>query len=189
MAEESGNNLSPEARRELLKLAREAIKHYLEHQEQLPYSSEDTELSRRFGAFVTLRLNCQLRGCIGFITSEKPLWQTIIDAAVSAAFNDPRFGPVTPDEVDNLEIEISVLSTPVVVSDTEEIEVGRDGLIITDGHHRGLLLPQVASEYGWDREQFLEYTCRKAALPPDAWRKGAVIERFEAQVFGEKEFV
>ena len=176
---------SPETQAELLRLAREAIAHYLHNREILPFTSDDPALRVESGVFVSLHKAGALRGCIGYIVSHNPVYQTVIDAAVSAAFNDPRFNPLRADELDSLDIEISLLSPPVEVSDPEEIKVGRDGLIITEGHYRGLLLPQVATEYGWDRETFLAHTCNKAGLPSDAWKHGALIERFEAQVFGE----
>jgi len=139
------------------------------------------------GAFVTLRRGGDLRGCIGTFHAAEPLYRTVAEMARSAAIGDPRFPPVRPDEVSNLEIEISVLTPMRRIRDPNEIEVGRHGLCIARGHHRGVLLPQVATEYGWDRTEFLEHTCLKAGLPLNAWQEGADIYVFEAEVFGERE--
>lgn len=137
------------------------------------------------GAFVTLRQYLgELRGCIGRAMSSQPLFQTVADCTVEAARLDPRFSPVRPDELAELRIEISVLSALEDVS-PEQIEVGCHGLLISVGLRRGLLLPQVAREWGWDRERFLDETCLKAGLPRDAWRHGARIQAFTAEVFAE----
>ena len=109
-----------------------------------------------------------------------------MEMAEAAALRDPRFPPVSPDELDDLEIEISVLTVPKEIHDINEIEVGKHGIIIERGFNSGLLLPQVATEYGWDRITFLEHTCRKAGLPPNAWKeKGTIIKIFSAEVFDE----
>lgn len=170
---------------ELLRLARTTIEHHLKTGKRPDYASDNPKLSRESGAFVTLHIRNMLRGCIGYVESDKPLFETVMDAAISASQSDPRFPPVTLDELESLHIEISVLTPPQIVDDIAEIQVGRDGLIITSGPYRGLLLPQVASEYGWDRETFLDHTCQKAGLPAKSWQKDATIERFSAQVFGE----
>ncbi len=136
------------------------------------------------GAFVTLRKQGRLRGCIGHVKADKPLYHTVRECAVAAALSDPRFSPVTPQELPLIQIEISVLSELQVVA-PEQIEVGRHGLYISKGPQGGLLLPQVAVEWGWEREKFLEQTCLKAGLPADAWRQGAIVQAFTAQVFGE----
>ena len=188
MGEESDRGIGLESQKELLRIAREAIGYFLEQRKYLPYETENSELLNQYGAFVSLHKGGNLRGCIGYVTSEKPLHRTIIEAAVSAALNDPRFPPVQAAELDSIEIEISVLTHPQTVEDVSEIVPGRDGLIISDGHHRGLLLPQVATEYNWDRDTFLSHTCLKAGLPQDAWKSGVTIERFEAQVFNEADF-
>ncbi len=145
------------------------------------------ELLELRGAFVTLKRKGQLRGCIGYIEAVKPLWQTIVDCTGSSARNDYRFPPVEPEELPEIHIEISVLTPRETIDDVSAIEVGRHGILLTKGVCRGLLLPQVAVEYGWDREQFLRHTCRKAGLPEDSWKKGARIEIFSADVFGEEE--
>lgn len=136
------------------------------------------------GAFVTLHKGEHLRGCIGHIEVLKPLPQTVRECAVASALYDPRFEPVTPDELPDLRIEISVLS-PFVEIAPEQVEVGVHGLLISRGARRGLLLPQVAVQWEWDRERFLSETCRKAGLEGDAWQHGAKVQAFTAQVFAE----
>jgi len=168
----------------LLRMAREAIVEYL-HRNRLPEVQEPAEALRQpCGAFVTLRKGKRLRGCIGYVEAVKPLYTTVRECAVAAAFHDPRFHPVAPQEVPELSLEISVLS-PLAEITPENIEVGRHGLLISRGVQRGLLLPQVAVEWHWNREQFLEETCLKAGLPSDAWRHGATIQAFTAQAFEE----
>jgi AmmeMemoRadiSam system protein A len=137
------------------------------------------------GAFVSLHKQGELRGCIGYVHAVRSLLQTVMEAAAAAASRDPRFPPVRAYELPDLELEISVLSLFRAVR-AEEIQVGTHGLMISQDRRHGLLLPQVALEHHWDRERFLEETCRKAGLAPDAWRRGATIEAFTAEVFGEK---
>jgi AmmeMemoRadiSam system protein A len=175
-------------RTRLLRIAREAIAAALGGDPLVLDAVDlDPALTRLAGAFVTLHdQSGDLRGCIGSIQATAPLLKAVASSAVSAALRDPRFPPVRPDELESLHLEISVMSPIVPVTNVEEIEVGRDGLIISRGGAAGLLLPQVASEYGWDRETFLSQTCRKAGLPADAWRApGTRIERFSAEVFSE----
>jgi AmmeMemoRadiSam system protein A len=136
------------------------------------------------GAFVTLYKEGRLRGCIGHIGALRPLWATVRECVKAAALDDPRFDPVTPAELPSLRIEISILS-PLVDVAPQQVEVGRHGLLISRGAQRGLLLPQVAVEWNWDRGQFLEETCLKAGLPADAWQHGAKIQAFTAQVLKE----
>ena len=180
------DQLTKEEQKILLKLAREAIEEFLKNGKRKKFETKKPRLNRSGGAFVTIKINHHLRGCIGYITSPRPLYETIIDAAISAAVNDPRFPPLTLAELEQAKLEISVLTPPQRIEDINEIEVGKHGLIITKGLNKGLLLPQVASEEGWDRDTFLQYTCLKAGLPPDAWKQGATIEVFSAQVFGEE---
>lgn len=182
------NAFSVAERRTMLELARSALCHRLEKgaSYQVELARYPVNLRRRCGLFVTLTKDGRLRGCRGTTRPTAPLAQSIAAMAVESALADRRFKPVTRDELDGLEIEISVLSPPVVVEDVSEIEVGRDGLIISKHFHRGLLLPQVPTQYGWDRKQFLEHLCRKADLPTDAW-KDARIYRFTAEVFSESE--
>lgn len=168
----------------LLAIAREALVSYLDAG-GIPTVPEPGErLQQPCGAFVTLRKGKSLRGCIGVVETIKPLYVTAGECAVWAAMNDPRFRPVVKPEVAGLNIEVSVLS-PLFEIAPEAIEVGQHGLLVSMGPNRGLLLPQVAVQWKWSREQFLEETCRKAGLPADAWRQGAKIRGFTAQVFEE----
>jgi uncharacterized protein len=168
----------------LLRMARESLIGYLESGDiaKPPESSES--LCQACGVFVTLRKGKHLRGCIGVVETDKPLYVTVRECAVLSATSDPRFSKVTKQEVAGLNIEISVLSPPFDIA-PEVVEIGNHGLIISQGAARGLLLPQVAVQWKWDREQFLQETCRKAGLPPDAWQHGAKIRAFTAQIFEE----
>lgn len=141
-------------------------------------------LKENRGAFVTIKRRGQLRGCIGQIEGKGPLYKTVEEMAEAAAFRDPRFHAVMGQELLELEYEISVLTPFHRIDDVSEIEVGKHGLYIKRGWQSGLLLPQVATEYGWDRQTFLEHTCAKAGLPSDAWKdKNAEIYVFSADVF------
>lgn len=179
---------SLEQRRTLLRIAHRAILSVLERQ---PFS-EPPPLSSRLleprGVFTTLYLpddrHRQLRGCVGYAAAIAPLYRAVAETARAAAFEDSRFLPVTKEEALKLQISLSVLSHLFPIH-PEAVEVGRHGLVISDGARRGLLLPQVSLENGWDRETFLEQTCRKAGLPLNAWRKAAAIEAFTAEVFGD----
>ena len=170
----------------LLRLARQAIEAAVSGTHPPSFDCPEGPLTELMGAFVTLHRSGRLRGCIGNIESHRPLFQTVCDCACSAALADPRFEPVVPKEVPQLHLEISVLS-PLEEARPEDVEVGRHGLLISRGFQRGLLLPQVATQYRWGRETFLEETCLKAGLPSDAWRRGARIQIFTAQVFAEPE--
>lgn len=180
--------LSAEARRELLRIAREAISAAVHGRTHQPESAPP-ETQEPAGAFVTIHHNHTLRGCIGQIEAHGPLSATVAHCAVSAATHDPRFPALTAQELAGTEIEISVLTPMQPVASPDEIEVGRDGLLIQQGYRSGLLLPQVATEWGWDRETFLAQTCRKAGLPLDAWKHGAEIYRFQAEIFSERDFL
>ena len=171
----------------LLEIARRAIRSALDGGAYvLPDNLPKTLMTGR-GAFVTLKKDGELRGCIGRLTSDEPLARVVAQMAVQAAFYDPRFPEVTRDELDGLSVEISVLTPFQRVTDVGMIEVGRHGLLVARGGRRGLLLPQVPVEQGWDRESFLDNTCRKAGLPNKAWREaGTEIYCFSAQVFGEE---
>jgi AmmeMemoRadiSam system protein A len=148
-----------------------------------------SRLAQPGGAFVTLTLGGHLRGCIGYVESSDPLVRTVASVAVKSAFEDPRFTPLTATEYGTVRVEISVLTPPAPVADPSLIEVGRHGLIVELGRSRGLLLPQVAVEYGWDTAEFLAHTSRKAGLPADGWRRpGARILAFTAEVFGEADY-
>jgi AmmeMemoRadiSam system protein A len=181
--------LNDTLRKQLLRIARESIEavHAGGRAPQWSAADVDEELHRPAGAFVTLKTRSgDLRGCIGSIHAVHPLYEAVASSAISAAFRDPRFPPVQPQELAQLEIEISVMGPIELVRTPDDIEVGRDGLIVSRGRNAGLLLPQVAIEYGWDRETFLAQTCVKAGLPPAAWRlQDTRIERFAAEVFGE----
>jgi AmmeMemoRadiSam system protein A len=179
--------LNEEQRKTLLRIARQSIAAVLDGRSP-DWKADDFDetLRQPAGAFVTLTREGDLRGCIGSIRAVEPLYKAVASSAVSAAFRDPRFPPLAPGELDHLELEISVMGPIERVTNIEEIVVGRDGLIISRGPYAGLLLPQVATEYGWDRETFVEQTCRKAGLPVDAWRaQDCRIEKFSALVFGE----
>jgi len=138
------------------------------------------------GAFVTILHASELRGCLGRLNVNLPLSHLVVELAQSVADSDPRFDPVRPDELQDITFEISVLSPQREVESADAIEVGRHGLIVEQGRNRGLLLPQVAIEHGWDRDTFLDHTCLKAGLLPGAWRRGARVYVFEAEVFGER---
>lgn len=142
-------------------------------------------LGRRAGAFVTLRNHGDLRGCIGRVEATAALSRVVAECALAAATEDSRFPPVTPSEVHDLEIEISVLGPLEALTTLDDFDVGRHGLVVSAGWQRGLLLPQVAVERRWDRETFLAQTCHKAGLPRDAWKHGADVWRFEAEVFSD----
>jgi AmmeMemoRadiSam system protein A len=144
-------------------------------------------LDRPGGAFVTVFVKGELHGCVGLPEAREPLGQVVSYCAGAAAFGDPRFPPVTLPDLKDLSLEISVLTPAEAVVDPAVVEVGRHGLVVEQGAARGLLLPQVPVEHGWTREQFLDQTCIKAGLPPDAWRRGARVYSFEALVFAEGE--
>lgn len=183
-------SLNPEEKKFLLQLARTSIQSFLEKKNRPQTEYFSPTLKKESGVFVTLHKNGQLRGCIGYVHGFRPLQDGVIEMAISAAFNDPRFEPLRKDELPGIEIEISVLSPLTKVQDLSEIEIGRDGLLIKQNHREGLLLPQVATEYHWDRQTFLEQTCRKAGLPADAWQdENTEIFRFSAIIFNEKDIV
>jgi AmmeMemoRadiSam system protein A len=175
---------SSSERRLLLRLAHQSIETALRGGE-FDLSSPGEHLAEFRGAFVTLHIQDRLRGCIGFVAASRPLFRTIVEAARGAAFDDPRFEPVTETEAPALKVEISVLS-PLRTIAADDVVVGKHGLVVTQGNCRGLLLPQVPLEWGWDRETFLEQTCLKAGLETDAWRHGAELQAFKAEVFGEE---
>lgn len=183
--------LSHKAQQDLLLLARQALRRYFGLEPQVLPPPQTEELAQPGGAFVTLHMRnvageSMLRGCIGTVQTQKPRYQTIQEMAVAAATRDPRFEPVTKEELDDIEIEISLLGELQTLTDVNELEIGKHGLLIQLGDQRGLLLPQVASEQGWDRETFLRQTSRKAGLADDAWQKPETqIQMFSAQVFSE----
>jgi len=178
--------LDASQRKELLGIARRALDGYLGAGKIPPEEGVRGKLAAHGAAFVTLTKNGRLRGCIGYTEAVAPLFKVVQECAVAAATEDPRFPPVSPNELPSLRFEISVL-TPLVPIRPEEVEVGRHGLMVAQGGMRGLLLPQVPVEWGWDRETFLDQTCVKAGLSPSAWRHGATLRAFTAEVFGEQE--
>ncbi len=181
-------SLTEDEKKELLEIARKSVEAAVKREPLPEIEPRNPRLEEPWGAFVTLKKNGQLRGCIGYIVGLKPLYQTVQDVAVSAALNDPRFPPVTPDELPQLSYEISVLTPLKRVSNIEDIEVGRHGLLIKKGYYQGLLLPQVAVEEGWDKYTFLDHTCLKAGLPVGCWRDpDTEIYSFEAIVFSDEE--
>lgn len=178
--------LAPDDRKRLLRLAREALEARVRH-ERPPAVGGGGELDAPCGAFVTLHAHGELRGCLGRVDTDAPLAETVADLGALVADSDPRFSPLSRDELPDIDLEISVLTPEREVGSVAEIEIGRHGLIVEHAGRRGLLLPQVATEYGWDRETFLHHACLKAHLPGDAWRRGARILVFEAEVFGERQ--
>ena len=178
--------LSLSEKKLLLSTARSAIEAATQDKPLPTLKNIPPSLEVPSGAFVTLKEHDELRGCIGYIESETPLINTVQEVAVKSALTDPRFNPVVETEVSSLEIEISVMSPIEEIKDVKIIEVGKHGLIIQKGMRRGLLLPQVPVEYGWDRETFLNQTARKAGLPTNAWqRPDTKLFIFTAEVFSE----
>ena len=172
----------------LLKIARETIENTVLGSPPGQYSIDDPVLNTECGAFVTIHNGGNLRGCIGNITANTPLWQTVRNMAVEASTRDPRFPPVTSRELDDIDIEVSALSPLRQIKDIDEVEIGRHGILIRKGLNQGLLLPQVATENGFDRISFLEHTCMKAGLPRNCYRdRDCQIFIFSATVFGEQE--
>ncbi|NOY59528.1 MAG: AmmeMemoRadiSam system protein A [Calditrichaeota bacterium] len=183
---ESG--LTRQQKKTLLRVARETIEKVTAGKPHPSFEFDDPLFREERGAFVTIHKNDDLRGCIGYVRAMKPLLETIVEMAEAAALHDPRFHPVQPDEVKDLEIEISVLTPLRKIEQVDEIQVGVHGLMLENGFSSGLLLPQVAKEYNWDRDTFLEHTCMKAGLARDAWKdKNTKIYVFSADVFSEKE--
>lgn len=195
--------LSEKEKEELLKLARRTLEVYLKDKEIPTFDLLSGELTKPGGAFVTLHhentlarvtrsgvaaSSGTLRGCIGQFESSDPLHKTVQKMAIAAATEDPRFYPVHLSELPEIQIEISVLSPLETVQRLTDIKVGVHGVCVSEEYHRGVLLPQVATEHCWDRETFLSQTCLKAGLPPDVWEKGSVlIQIFTAEVFREKD--
>jgi AmmeMemoRadiSam system protein A len=171
-------------RRELLRIARASIAAEV-NRIPLVVQSTGEAPARRAGAFVTLHRNGALRGCIGHIEPDQPLAEVVASCAAAACRSDPRFPAVTEAELPDVEIELSVLGPLEVVTALDQIEIGRHGLVVEMQGRRGLLLPQVAAEYGWDRQTFVEQTCHKAGLPKQGWPRGATIWKFDAEVFCE----
>ena len=181
-------SLTAEEKKALLHIARTTIEAVVKGEPLPEFSVSSPTLEQNRGAFVTIHTkDGRLRGCIGLFQSADPLYKTVSQMAKAAATDDPRFSPLREEELRSIRIEISVLSPLERIDDVEQIEVGRHGIYIVKGNHRGVLLPQVAVEYGLDRYQFLDHTCLKAGLPPGCWREGADIYIFDAEVFGEQD--
>ena len=176
--------LTPEMQRQLLAIARTAlvarVRRTRAPQPGLPEASQLLN-----GAFVTIFYKGELRGCLGRVTSDIPLPALVHHLAQEVADSDPRFDPVRQEELNDISLEVSVLTPEREIQSVSDIELGRHGLIVEHGSHRGLLLPQVPTEHGWDRAAFVAHSCMKAGLPADAWRHGARLFVFEAEVFGE----
>jgi AmmeMemoRadiSam system protein A len=174
---------SGEERSLLLKLAHESIQSALANR-KVSLDPPSPHLAETRGVFTTLYLFEHLRGCVGYVFPTTSLFRAVAETAQAAAFEDTRFRPVAPEEASDLTISLSILS-PITSIPPEKVQIGKHGLLISQHGHRGLLLPQVAVEHHWDRLTFLAETCRKAGLPLDAWRQGALIEAFTAEVFGD----
>ncbi len=177
--------IDPSLRRELLALARAALEACVRG-ECLPAVPTGSD-TRAAGLFVTIYCSGDLRGCLGTLDPHEPLWDAVVRLAAEVSREDYRFRPISPSELPHVTMGLSVLTPAEQVIDPTVIEIGRDGLIIQQGRCKGLLLPQVATEHGWDRETFLAQTCVKAGLPADAWQRGATILRFQAEVFSDQE--
>lgn len=178
--------LTRKEQEKLLRIARETIVSYVTSGKIPAIENDSKGLNAENGCFVTIKQKGQLRGCIGNFVSDRPLYKLVQEMAVSAATRDPRFYPLKPADLDDFELDISVLSPLERAASAEEIQVGTHGIYIVKGSSRGVLLPQVATEYGWDRETFLRHTCLKAGLPENAWQGECEIYIFSALVFGEK---
>lgn len=184
MTEDFTFTLTDEEKQALKSLAEKSIASTLAGIPDEPGTPPTPRLNEKFGAFVTLSLDGNLRGCIGHVIGDIPLWETVHEMARQAAFHDPRFPALNPKEFERVGIEISILSPLTPCPDPSLIEVGRHGLLINKDSQSGLLLPQVPAEWGWDRETFLAQTCSKAGLPADAWKSpDANLFWFEAEVF------
>lgn len=174
-------------KKRLLEIARKTIEEYLSSGRRRDFQEEDVRLKEISGAFVTLHKHKELRGCIGNIIGQKPLFETVRDMAIESAATDPRFSPVTKEELKEIEIEISVLSPLKKIAHIDEFQLGTHGVLVRRGFAQGVFLPQVADETGWNKEEFLSYLCaHKAGLSSDAWKDPATeIFIFSAQVFSE----
>ncbi len=169
----------------LVKLAHEAIESALEDR-VISLDPPSAHLAEPRGAFTTIYLEGHLRGCVGYVLPVLSLYRAVAETARAAASQDTRFLPVTLEEARRLEVSLSILS-PLSPIEPEQVEIGRHGLVVSLGNHRGLLLPQVPVEHHWDANTFLEQTCRKAGLPPEAWKSGATLESFTAEIFGDSD--
>jgi AmmeMemoRadiSam system protein B/AmmeMemoRadiSam system protein A len=182
--------LSPEDKKQLLALARQTLRYALDHQRvpapsDLSFTPSESMQPPR-AAFVTLKKHGQLRGCVGDIFPQRPLYKSVITNAIYAGFGDRRFPQLQKDEYDQIKVEISALTPPTPVASWRDIRIGIDGMVLSKGGLSAVFLPQVAPEQGWDLETTLKYLSQKAGLPPDAWKEGASFQVFQADVFGEE---
>jgi AmmeMemoRadiSam system protein A len=177
--------LSVAEKRKLINIARESIISFINERPVSDFDVKEEKLLARQGCFVTIKSEGKLRGCLGQFNSDRPLHQLVKDMAIAAATRDPRFYPMRCEDLDSFEIEISVLSPLEKIESPDEIEIGKHGLYIEKNFYRGVLLPQVAVEHGWDRNTFLSQTCLKAGLDTDDWKDEADIYIFSAEVFAE----
>jgi AmmeMemoRadiSam system protein A len=175
---------SAEERSLLLRLAHDSIESLLEGRE-ISFDPPSVHLSEPRGVFTSLYKNGELRGCVGYVLPSCAVYRAVAETARAAAFDDSRFPPLAKEELPLLQVELSILTPPKPIL-PDEVEVGRHGLLISHHGRRGLLLPQVPVEHNWDRNSFLEQTCRKAGLPLEAWKRGATLYGFTAEIFGEK---
>ncbi len=182
-----GDRLTIDQEKYLLGLSRYVLASYVKTGKTPSITSPDNILDKKRGAFVTLKMHGELRGCIGTIMPVDPCYKTVISNTINACSQDPRFRPVTSAELDQIDIEISVLSTPLPVSSYREIIIGKHGIVLKKGHNKSVFLPQVAPEQGWTLEETLRHLALKAGLSADGWKSGASFDVFEAQVFGELE--
>ncbi len=181
------SELSSNEQEILLQVARQAIEATVRQQLVSPEPREEKSLNARRGCFVTIKQDGKLRGCIGNFQSELPLFKEVAEMAAASASKDPRFYPLQEADLSGMSLDISVLSPLQKIEDIEMIEIGTHGIYLEKGYYRGVLLPQVATEHGWDRTTFLNQTCIKAGLPTDAWQaEDTDIYIFNAQVFGEE---
>jgi AmmeMemoRadiSam system protein A len=179
--------LTDEEKKELLRIARATLKEFLMSGRMPPGAPHRKSLTAPAGVFVSLHDGDELRGCVGTTQETTPVYKAIQEMAIASASRDPRFKPVRLEELSLLTIEVSVLGARVKMDSIEKLEIGTHGLHITGGIHKGLLLPKVAVEHGWDANTFLDKTCEKAGLPPGGWKaEGTLVEMFPAQVFDEK---
>lgn len=187
-AEAAGGDLSVAEQQSLLAIARKTLEEYIRTGRRPTVEPATPRLAEKRGAFVTLHRQGELRGCIGYVEAVKPLYEAVVDMAVAASTEDPRFPAVRPEELNEIDVEITVLSPLREIADPDSVEVGRHGLVVRHGFNSGLLLPQVPVEQGWDREQFLDHACLKAGLSPGAWRDSQTrLYVFTGQVIGETE--
>ena len=177
--------LSVEEQQFLLKIARETLESYVKDKKIPEFEIPFDTLKSNAGAFVTLNLKGNLRGCIGRISADKPLYQVVVENAVNSSSRDHRFSPVTPAELKDIHLEITVLSPPIEVDSYKDIIIGKHGVILRKGSSGAVFLPQVAVEQGWDLAATLTHLAMKAGLPPDAWKKGAKFEIFTGIILKE----